>query len=141
MSGIMKRIGVVLMMAVAALAAQTPPAATPPSAEETRQIETRMNDLAAHIKTLAAKRVDPDLLADVDIYRKAADYILRFPEEFANKAFVPNTLAVLDTGLTRARELEAGAPSWPKRKGQRRRTSAVSRSMARAERSRSILRC
>jgi pimeloyl-ACP methyl ester carboxylesterase len=117
MSGSMKRIGSVLMMAVAALAAQSPPAGAPPSVEETRQIEEKMTDLAARVKALAAKPVDPGLLADVDIYRKAAEYILRFPEEFANKAFVPNTLAVLDTGLTRARELEAGAPSWPTRKG------------------------
>jgi dienelactone hydrolase len=113
----MKPIGVVLMAAITVLGAQTPPVATPPSVDETRQIERRMNDLAARVKTLAAKHVDPGLLADVDIYRKAAEYILRFPEEFANKAFVANTLAVLEIGLTRARELDAGAPSWPTRKG------------------------
>src|SRR6266540_3366375 len=50
---------------------------------------------------------DPALRADVDIYRKAVEYILRFPEEFATPAFVADTRAVLDTGLTRARELEA----------------------------------
>src|SRR6185295_2390571 len=56
-------------------------------------------------------------VADVDIYRKAAEYILRFPEEFGAKASAADTISVLDTGLARARELEAGAPSWPKRKG------------------------
>ena len=63
----MKPIGVVLMMTVAALAAQTPPAAAPPSVEETRHIEAKMTDLAARVKALAPKAVDPDLLADVDI--------------------------------------------------------------------------
>ena len=41
--------------------------ATPPSVEETRHIEAKMTDLAARVKTLAPKAVDPDLLADVDI--------------------------------------------------------------------------
>ena len=44
-------------------------------------------------------------------------YILRFPEEFAKPEYVAHTMSVLDTGLTRAKELEAGAPSWTKRKG------------------------
>jgi len=67
MPGSMNRIGIVLMTAITALAAQTPPAATPPSVEETRHIEAKMTDLAARVKTLAPKAVDPDLLADVDI--------------------------------------------------------------------------
>src|SRR5207249_9874187 len=86
-------------------------------ADEKRAIEKKGIELASRVDALAGRKVDPSLLADVDIYRKAAEYILRFPEEFATKAFIPNTMAVLDTGLTRARELEAGAPSWPKRKG------------------------
>ena len=61
-----------------------------------------MAELASRVKALAAGTADPALLADVDIYRKAAEYILRFPEEFATKAFIANTLAVLDTGLARA---------------------------------------
>src|SRR5438270_12421908 len=107
----MKNTCVFLLVAIAATAAE------PPTAEVKLQIETKMADLAGRVKALAAKKADPALLADVDIYRKAAEYILRFPDEFATKAFVPNTLAALDTGLARAKELEAGAPSWPKRKG------------------------
>src|SRR6185295_1219887 len=88
-----------------------------PSADETRAIEKKVADLSARVKSLGAKKTDPALLADVDVYRKAAEYILRFPEEFASRAFVADTLAVLDTGLARARELDAGAPSWPKQSG------------------------
>jgi pimeloyl-ACP methyl ester carboxylesterase len=98
-------------------AAQVPPPAEPPSTEQRRDIEKKLAELTARVQTLAAGKAEPSLLADVDIYRKAAEYILRFPEEFATKAFTANTLSVLDTGLKRARELEAGAPSWPKRKG------------------------
>ena len=111
----MKQICVLLLIGVAAT--QAPQSTEPPSADEKRAIEKKMIELASRVGALAGRKVDPSLLADVDIYRKAAEYILRFPEEFATKAFTPNTMAVLDTGLTRARELEAGAPSWPKRKG------------------------
>jgi dienelactone hydrolase len=93
------------------------PAVYRPSADETRAIERKVADLSARVNALGANATDPALLADVDIYRKAAEYILRFPEEFANQTFAADTLAVLDTGLARARELEAGAASWPKRKG------------------------
>jgi hypothetical protein len=128
----MKRICLVLMTAVATIAPpspartrpgfggqapQVPAPAEPPSADEKRAIEKKLAELASHVDALAGRKVNASLLADVDIYRKAAEYILRFPEEFATKAFTANTMSVLDTGLTRARELEAGAPSWPKRKG------------------------
>src|SRR5262249_31149162 len=88
-----------------------------PGSDDTRAIEGRLSDLSAHVVALRAKKVDPALVADVDIYRRAAELILRFQEEFASQKFVADTLAVLDTGIARARELDAGAPSWPKRKG------------------------
>jgi hypothetical protein len=115
---------VFLAIAVAAIAprvdghaAQAPQPAAPQNADETRAIEKKMTELASRVAALAARKADASLLADVDIYRKAAEYILRFPEEFATRAFTAHTMSVLDTGLTRAGELEAGAPSWPKRKG------------------------
>ena len=95
---------------------QAPPV-QPPSADETRAIEKKLADLSSRVAALRAKNADPALVADVDVYRKAAEYLLRFPEEFATKAFITDTLALLDTGVTRARELEGGAPSWPKRTG------------------------
>jgi len=113
----MKSAGLLLTMFFAAGVLQTPTAIPAPSADDIRAIERKQGDLSAHIKALDAKKADPALRADVDIYRKAVEYILRFPEEFATPAFVADTRAVLDTGLTRARELEAGSPSWAKRKG------------------------
>jgi pimeloyl-ACP methyl ester carboxylesterase len=112
----MRMIGLFLTVSMAALAAQAP-APEPPGPDEKRTIEKKLAELASRVQSLAAKKAEPALLADVDIYRKAAEYILRFPEEFATKVFTANTIAVLDTGLKRAVELEAGAPSWPKRKG------------------------
>src|SRR3954462_10602004 len=71
--------------AAAPQAAQTP---EPPSIDEKRVIEKKLGDLSTRIQALAARKTDPALLADVDVYRKAAEYILRFPEEFATRAFV-----------------------------------------------------
>jgi Prolyl oligopeptidase family len=88
-----------------------------PSADQKLAIEKKLTELASRVDALRAKKADAALLADVDIYRKAAAYILRFPEEFAKPDYVAHTMSVLDTGLTRAKELESGAPSWTKRKG------------------------
>jgi dienelactone hydrolase len=113
----MKAVWLAVVTAMAVVAAQGPTGPVPPTADERREIENRLAELSTRIDALTASKTDPALIADVAIYRKAAEYILRFPEEFATKAFVPDTLRVLDTGLTRARELKAGAPSWPTRKG------------------------
>src|SRR3954470_1956680 len=87
-----------------------------PTDAEKRQIKDKTASLSGHIAALAAKHTDAALLADVDVYRKAADWILRYPEEFYAKAYAPNAVAALEKGLARAAELEAGAPSWPKQK-------------------------
>src|SRR5437868_5448627 len=89
----------------------------PPDAEQKRQMQEKMSALSARVSALAAKRADAALLADVDVYRKAAEWILRYPEEFYSKAYAPNAIAALEKGMARAAELEAGAPSWPKQKG------------------------
>jgi len=99
----------------AAAAAQMPPAA--PAAADLKRIETKLRELSDQVAALRAKRIDPALLADADVYRKAGEFILRFPEEFANASFAGDTLAVLAEGLARVRQLDAGEPSWPKQKG------------------------
>jgi dienelactone hydrolase len=106
-----------IVLAVTAVATQGTPPVPPPTAAEIRQIQDKVDELTRRVAALQAKRVDAALVADADVYRKAAAYILRLPEEFVAKEFVPNTLAVLDTGIARAKELEAGASSWAKRKG------------------------
>jgi pimeloyl-ACP methyl ester carboxylesterase len=109
----MKRFTLIALIAVAAHAADP----YQPTAEEQRQIQDKMAALSSHVKALAAKHIDADLLADVDVYRKAAEWILRYPEEFYAKAYVANTLAALNKGIERAKELESGPASWPKQKG------------------------
>src|SRR6266704_2223053 len=109
----MRKQTLVVVLAVTLQAADS----FPPSAEQKREMQDKMSALSVHVKGLAAKQVDAALLADVDVYRKAAEWILRYPEEFYTKAYAANAIAALDKGLGRVKELESGAPSWPKQKG------------------------
>src|SRR6185295_17647356 len=105
-----------LAAVAAVLAAQQPnqaPARYTPTGDDKRQISARMSELGAMLPKLARN----PLYADVAIYHKAADFILKHPEEFATAAFVRDTLDALDIGIARARELSAGSPSWTKAKG------------------------
>jgi hypothetical protein len=62
--------------------------------------------------------VDESLLPDVEIYGKAADWMLRYPkEEFWTAADVKNTLDTLARGLARLKQLNEGKPSWLTAKG------------------------
>lgn len=66
---------------------------------------------------MSSLHADPELAADVAVYRKAAVWALRFPEELFRKDYLVNALAGLDRGLERAAELAAARASWPSRKG------------------------
>src|SRR5262245_4072512 len=114
----MKKLCLLLVLAAVAVAAQeSRPKSFPPTAEQRTQIDTKLADLTKRLDALASKKTDPQLLADVTVYQKAVQYILRFPEEFFNAEYVANTLAVLDMGLARAAELEHGTSSWAKATG------------------------
>ncbi|MBI5394823.1 MAG: prolyl oligopeptidase family serine peptidase [Verrucomicrobia bacterium] len=89
-----------------------------PTDAEKQQISAKADELAAVLKQLAGKKPDAALLADVEVYHKAADWILRYAdEEFYAKRYVADTLAALDRGLARAKELATNKPSWPAQKG------------------------
>lgn len=103
---------IVLLIAAGSASAQP----YPPTSEELSEIRAKLADLTHRLGALGTKP-DPALLADVEVYRKAGEWILRYPEEFYTKAYVANALKVLDHGIVRARELERGQPSWPQQKG------------------------
>ncbi|MCX6901358.1 MAG: hypothetical protein NT105_21985 [Verrucomicrobia bacterium] len=68
--------------------------------------------------TKKAFPVDVSLLPDVDVYSKAAEWMLRYPkEEFWTAADVKNTLETLELGLARIKQIAEGKPAWPTAKG------------------------
>lgn len=101
-----------------AMAASKPAPPYQPTDAEKQQIRAKADELAAALKQLAAKKSDAALLVDVEVYHKAADWILRYAdEEFYSKRYVADALAALDRGLARAKEVAANKPSWPVQKG------------------------
>jgi hypothetical protein len=102
-----------VMLAAGALAAQQQPQPYVPTAGEKGRIEAKSTELGALLNKLEQNALYPD----VAIYRKAGEFILRHPEEFATAGYVNDTLAALDKGIARAKELAAGSPSWTKSKG------------------------
>ena len=65
-------------------------------------------------------------VADVEIYLKAAEWIVRHEEWFANDS-AKQTLAVLDDGLERAKAATAGQDAVARRAGQAGRRAATAR--------------
>lgn len=98
-------------------AKKSDPAPYKPTPSELTAIRSKMAELDAKIQPLMVRHRAADTLADVVIFHKAADFIMRHPEEFLTKAYYDNTLKALDTGMARAAELASTKPSWPDRKG------------------------
>ncbi len=106
-----------ILFLAAVLAAQTPEQPPfRPSEAEIAAVRAKMTQLEGLLKQLPAKS-DSDLNAEVAIFHKAAEWILRHPEEFLTKAYYDNTLKALDTGLARAADAAAGKRGWATRKG------------------------
>lgn len=90
-----------------------------PKPEELREIEAKTVELENRAAALRARRVSLDLLADVEIYAKAGRFTLEFPQTFFTQETIDQLLAVLDKGLERATQLEAGASPWVAAKGRK----------------------
>ena len=87
-----------------------------PTIKETGQIRAKLDKLRERLdklwKKAAVIRIPEDRFLDVEIYAKATEWLLRYPEEFYDKSYVHKARKVLDTGLERAAALETGKPRW-----------------------------
>lgn len=84
-----------------------------PAGDVLTKARAKMDELSSKLTKAKAD----DLRADAAIYLKAGEWMLRHPEEFYKPEYSEQLLAVLDRGLARASQLEAGNPSWPAQKG------------------------
>ena len=83
----------------------------PPSPEQLAQIRRKTALLASRLDQLRQRNIADDLLAEVEIFHKASVWIDRFGEYFRPDD-AAHSIAVLDIGLARADELDAGTSSW-----------------------------
>ena len=82
-------------------------------------IRSKVEKIDTGVRAARARHVDEDLIADVDVYAKVGKWVLEFPEDFFAADDVKHTLAVLDTGIQRAEQLQAGHSPWTEPKGKR----------------------
>src|ERR1700730_4989050 len=74
-----------------------PPPPVKPTTEETRQIQTRVDEIGGAVRDLKARGADADLVADVEIYASAGRLLLEFPEDFFTQDGINHTLWITDT--------------------------------------------
>lgn len=90
--------------------------AQPPDKEAAKSIREKLGRLNAAVEKLKAGRDDVRPVADVEVFAKAADWILRH-NEFFKPDYAKWTVEALDIGLKRADELTATQGSWVGREG------------------------
>jgi predicted esterase len=100
-----------LVAAAAALQQYAPPAPTRPDEDTRKTIDRRIDQLDDKLGRLRALGVNPFLIADAEVYLKAARWITRF-DEFYDKDAGKWTLEALDNGLLRASQLARDEKPW-----------------------------
>jgi predicted esterase len=105
-----------VVAAVSAALQYEPPAAKAPDAATLRAIEKRTDELAQALDNLRRHSVHDPYLADVEIFYKAARWIVRHGE-FYRKEYPQWTLEVLDRGLLRASQAGRGESPWLQQAG------------------------
>jgi hypothetical protein len=93
----------------------SPLPAQPASPEETARIEQQLAALRGAIDRIPPESRAARWLPDVEVYAKAAEWIVRH-QEFYQPRYVTHTLAALETGQQRADVLSGlaakGSPAW-----------------------------
>ncbi len=101
-----------LAFAQAPPARRAPPPPIEPSAAELATVKEKTESLETQIAALKAKHADPALTGDVEVYAKAGRILLEFPDQFFTQNGINHAIAVLDTGLERAKQLQQGQSPW-----------------------------
>lgn len=95
---------------VVAICSTTVQAQSAPEADE-KTIREALTRLQTEVGALKSSREDVRPVADVEVFAKAADWILRH-QEFYKPEYAQWTIEALETGLQRARELADGKSPW-----------------------------
>jgi hypothetical protein len=88
-----------------------PPKASRPDEATLKAIAARTAELRKAVAALAEKKVPADVLAEVEIYLKAAENVVRF-EEWQAADGVRWVQQTLDRGLARAKQAEGAKAVW-----------------------------
>ncbi|MDB5387507.1 MAG: putative esterase [Planctomycetaceae bacterium] len=112
-----RSVSVFLLATLVACLISTVPAKAQPAPEPAaKQIAEKLTQLQEQVKKLKATDPDLYLLADVEVYGKAADWATRH-QEFYTPEYAAQALKGLDRGLERAEKLLAGSSPWDQQTG------------------------
>ncbi len=102
-----------------------------PTGVELRLVEDRAQELGRQIVRLRSRQIDDALIAEVEIFHKALEWQLRFPEEVYRRHYLHDALEAAAVGVERATDLEQGRHPWTSADGWVRRAyrSSVDRSL------------
>jgi dienelactone hydrolase len=103
--------GLIALTSLSALSQYAPPPAEKVDRAVLKTIEDRTDRLERQLDGLRKKGVKDPFLADIEIFHKAAKYIVSH-NEFYNKDSAAWTLAMLDRGLLRASQQSRGEAPW-----------------------------
>src|ERR1051325_8678566 len=89
---------------------------TPPPvqarAEELAKIREKTEQIDALVKDLKAKRANPELVGDVEVYAHAGRMLVEYPDMFANTNAIEHAFTTLDQGIERGKQLQGNQPQW-----------------------------
>ncbi len=107
-----------LCLAVITLSAAqyAPPPSVKPSEEVLKKIEERMDKLDAALRLFRREKIQDPILADIEVYLKAATWITQH-NEFYDKNAGAWTVEALERGLLRAGLVSQGQWPWFQRTG------------------------
>jgi dienelactone hydrolase len=112
-----RSVPVFLLSIIAACFVWLAPAQAQPVPETAaKQIAEKLTQLQDQVKKLKALDLDPYLMADVEVYAKAADWAIRH-QEFYSPDYAAQAQRGLETGLARAEKLLTGASPWDQQAG------------------------
>lgn len=114
---VLKETVLLCVLAAAAVAAQGQAQVFPPNIDQKTEIHKKLAELSARLAALGSKKIDPQVLADAQIHKKAVEFVLRYPDEFVGPDSAAEAITTLDLGIMRALELDAGVPSWTQTTG------------------------
>ena len=78
--------------------------------DELAKIKEETEQIDALVKDLKAKRGNPELVGDVEVYAHAGKMLLEYPDMFANQNAIEHAFTTLDQGIERGKQLQANQP-------------------------------
>ncbi len=87
-------------------AARVQPVPITPTPAEVDQIKARTAELERLVSALKAQGRTADQVTDVEVYAKAGQMLLEFPDQFFTQNGILHAQAVLETGISKAKQLQ-----------------------------------